>query len=135
MVEAARAANIHDFITSLPEVGWGVCVWGGGCFVKIMTVLSFCGFCDAFALVFSLYTIACSNVVRMSYEYKQTISHNASYVPIPPPHTHTHSHTHTHTHTHSHTHACTHTHTHTHTHMHTHTHRAMTQWLVRDARS
>ena len=32
VVEAARAANIHDFITSLPEVGWGVCmcVWGGG---------------------------------------------------------------------------------------------------------
>ena len=49
VVEAARAANIHDFITSLPEVGWGVCGGGGGgggggwrgCFVKIMTVLSF----------------------------------------------------------------------------------------------
>ena len=43
VVEAARAANIDDFITSLPEVGWGVCVcWGvcvgggGGCFVKVM---------------------------------------------------------------------------------------------------
>ena len=30
VVEAARGANIHDFITSLPEVGWGVCVGGGG---------------------------------------------------------------------------------------------------------
>ena len=55
VVEAARSANINDFITSLPEVVWGVCVCVGGVEGLLCKghVLSFCGFSYAFALLFS----------------------------------------------------------------------------------